>query len=279
MAISRRTFIAGTGALTFSFAIDLKSPRRARAQAAALKPNVWVTIDPDGTITIVSPASEMGQGSLTGMPVLVAEELDADWNKVKIVAAPMNRAYGNPGFGGLQLTGASRSTPGFYMPLRLAGAQARRVLLDAVAAEWKVPVAELTTDPSVVVHEKSNRRITYGDITKFAKVPATLPQVTAADLKPSSKFRLIGTSLQRVEIPDKVTGKAQFGIDVSVPGMVYAAVLRGPSQGSSPDKVDDTAAKAVKGVSAIVPLPWGVGVVGDGYEAVHKGKAALKVVC
>jgi len=275
--LSRRAFLAGTAGLTFAFAVDLKVPRRARAQSGPLKPNVWVTIDPDGTVTIVSPAAEMGQGSLTGMPVLIAEELDADWNKVKIVAAPMNRAYGNPGFGGLQLTGASRSTPGFYLPLRLAGAQARRVLLDAVAAEWNVPVGELTTEPNVVVHAKSNRRIGYGDIAKFAKVPATLPQMTEKDLKPSSKFRLIGTSLPRVEIPDKVTGKARFGIDASVPDMLYAAVLRGPSQNSAPGKIDDGAAKAVKGVTAVVPLPWGVGVVGTGYEAVQKGKAALKV--
>jgi isoquinoline 1-oxidoreductase beta subunit len=277
MTLSRRTFIAGTAGLTFAFAVDLKTPRRARAQGGALKPNVWVTIDPDGTVTIVSPSAEMGQGSLTGMPVLVAEELDADWAKVKIVPAPMNRAYGNPGFGGLQLTGASRSTPGFYMPLRLAGAQARRVLLDAVAAQWNVPVSELTTEPSVVVHAKSGRRIGYGEIAKFAKVPAELPKITPADLKPSDKFRLIGKSLQRVEIPDKVTGAAKFGIDSVVPDMLYAAVLRGPAQGDVPGRVDDAAAKAVKGVTAVVPLPWGVGVVGTGYEAVQKGKAALKV--
>ena len=275
--LSRRAFVAGTAGFTLSFAVDLRLPRRARAQAGSLKPNVWVAIDPDGTITIVAPSAEMGQGSLTGMPVLVAEELDADWAKVKVVAAPMNRAFGNPGFGGLQVTGASRSTPGYYMPLRLAGAQARRVLLDAVAAQWNVPVTELTTEPSVVVHQKSNRRIGYGDVAKFAKVPAELPKVTPADLKPSSQFRLIGTSLPRVEMPDKVTGRAKFGIDSDVAGMVYAAVLRGPSQGSTPERVDDAAAKAVPGVTAVVPLPWGVGVVGTGYEAVHRGKAALKV--
>ena len=275
--LSRRTFIAGSTGLTLAFAVDLGRPRRARAQGGPLKTNVWVTIDPDGTVTIVSPSAEMGQGSLTGMPVIVAEELDADWAKVKIVAAPMNRAFGNPGFGGLQVTGASRSTPGFYMPLRLAGAQARRVLLNAVADEWKVPVAELTTEPHVVVHAKSGRRIGYGEITKFAKTPAELPSVTAADLKKTDQFRLIGKSLPRVELPDKVTGRAKFGIDSEVPDMVYAAVLRGPSQGDTPEQVDDAAAKAVPGVAAVVPLPWGVGVVGTGYEAVHRGKAALKV--
>jgi isoquinoline 1-oxidoreductase beta subunit len=275
--LSRRTFLAGSAGLTLAFAVDLRAPRGARAQGGPLKANVWVTIDPDGTVTIVSPAAEMGQGSLTGMPVIVAEELDADWAKVKILAAPMNRAFGNPGFGGLQVTGASRSTPGFWMPLRLAGAQARRVLLDAVAAEWKVPLEELTTEPHVVVHAKSGRRIAYGDVAKFAKAPAELPKVTPADLKKTEQFRLIGKSLPRVDIPDKVTGKAKFGIDSELPDMVVACVLRGPSQGDTPDTIDDTAAKQVAGVSAIVPLPWGVGVVGSGYEAVHRGKAALKV--
>ena len=276
--LSRRTLLGGTAALTFTFALDLARPRRrARAQEATLKPNVWVTIFPDGTVVIVSPSAEMGQGSMTGMPVLVAEELDADWKKVKVVGAPMNRAYGNPGFGGLQVTGASRSTPGFYMPLRIAGAQARRVLLDAVAAEWKVPVGELTTEPHVVVHDRSGRRIGYGEITKFAKVPAELPQITAADLKKPTQFRLIGQSLPRVELPDKVMGKAKFGIDTYIPGMLHAAVLRGPSQGAAPERVDDTAARAVPGVSDVVTLPWGVGVLGTGYEAVQKGKAALKV--
>lgn len=275
--LSRRALLRGTAGLTFAFALDLGLPRLARAQDRPLRANVWVTLFPDGTVTIVSPSAEMGQGSLTGMPVLVAEELDADWKKVRVVPAPMNRAYGNPGFGGLQVTGASSSTPGFYMPLRLAGAQARRVLLDAVAAEWNVPVGELTTEPHVVVHRRSGRRIGYGEITAFAKVPAELPIVTPADLKKPAQFRLIGQSLPRVEVPDKVTGRTRFGIDTYVPGMLYAAVLRGPSPGSTPLRVDDAAARAIAGVNDVVPLPWGVGVLGSGYEAVQKGKAALKV--
>ncbi|MBI3636526.1 MAG: xanthine dehydrogenase family protein molybdopterin-binding subunit, partial [Candidatus Rokubacteria bacterium] len=280
--ISRRTFLVGgvTG-LTFGFMIDFplaKGVRRASAQDGGFKPNVWVTIAPDNTITIVSPAVEMGQGAMTGMPLLVAEELDADWARVRIVQAPSNnKAYGNPGFGGIMLTGASRSAPGYFMVLRLAGAQARRVVLDAVAAEWNVPVAELTTEPSVVVHQKSNRKLSYGDVAKFAKAPAELPKVAEADLKKPSQFRLIGKKIARVEMPDKVTGQAKFGIDSEVPDMVYASVLRTPVQGNGPDTIDDSAAKNVAGVTHVVPLPWGVGVVGTGYEAVQKGKAALKV--
>jgi isoquinoline 1-oxidoreductase subunit beta len=274
--ISRRAFVAGsTAGLTFGFGL---SGRVARALAqAGFSPNIWVTIATDGTVTIVSPAAEMGQGIMTSMPVLVAEELDADWSKVKVVQAPSNRAYGNPGFGGAQVTGASRSTPGYFMTLRLAGAQARRVLLDAVAQRWNVPVGTLTTEPGVVVHAASGRRMSYGEVAAFAKAPAELPKLTAADLKKTSEFRLIGKSLPRVELPDKVTGKATFGLDVEVPDMLYGAVLRGPVIGSTPEAVDDSAARAVRGVAQVVPLPWGIGVLGTGYEAVHKGKAALKV--
>src|SRR5207247_3208419 len=138
------------------------------------------------------------------MPVVVAEELDADWTKVKVVPPPSNPVYGNPGFGGAQIIAASRTTRSFFMPLRLAGAQARRVLLDAVAAEWNVPVSELSTEPSVVVHQRSGRRISYGDIAKFAKVPVELPKVTPADLNKPAQFRLIGTRLPRLELQYEV---------------------------------------------------------------------------
>src|SRR5207249_376832 len=194
---------AGGAGLTFAFAVDLGMTgrtARALAQSGGFSPNIWVTIATDGGITIVSPAAEMGQGVMTGMPIVVAEELDADWSKVKVVQAPSDRAYGNPGFGGLQLTGASRTTTGFFMLLRLAGAQARRVLLDAVAAEWKVPIAELSTEPGVVVHNTSGRRIGYGDVAKFAKVPVELPKVTEAELKKPRDFRLIGKNVPRIEM-------------------------------------------------------------------------------
>lgn len=275
--ISRRAFVAGSAAgLTFTFTLTGRLAR-ALAQAGSFSPNIWVSIAADGTITIVAPAIEMGQGAMTGMPMLIAEELDADWSKVKVNHSPLGRGYGNPGFGGAQITGASRSTPGYFMPLRLAGAQARRVLLDAVAERWGVPVAELTTEPSVVVHAKSNRRLSYGDVAQFAKAPAELPKVTPADLKKTSQFRIIGTNVARVEMPDKVNGQARYGIDSSVPGMLIGAVLRPPVQGSTPESVDDSAALKVPGVTAVIKLPYGVGVVGTGYEATQKGKTALKV--
>ena len=164
--------------------------------AEGAKLNAWVTIGTDNTITILCPTSEMGQGVLTALPLILAEELDADWSKVKCEFAPGNpqdlRRRPTRCSRGAQVTLASVSVPGYYMPLRTAGAQARNVLLDNVAAAWNVPVAELTTEPSTVMHEKSGRRISYGEVAKFAKVPAEPPKIAESDLKKPSQFRLIG---------------------------------------------------------------------------------------
>src|SRR5262249_16948051 len=155
----------------------------------------WVTIAADGTVTILCPMAEMGQGVLTSLPLILAEELDADWAKVKTEFAPANpKIYGNPHelFKGAQITAASVSVPSYFMPLRIAGAQARRVLIDNVAAQWNVPAQELSTANGFVIHDKSKRRISYGEVAKFATLPAELPKITEADLKPPSQFKLIG---------------------------------------------------------------------------------------
>jgi isoquinoline 1-oxidoreductase beta subunit len=278
IAISRRSFMVGAGSIGVSVAFggDV-AELMAQTPQAAFKPNVWVSIGGDGIVTIVSPASEMGQGVMTAMPALVAEDLDADWSKVRIVQAPSDRAYGNRLFGGAQTTGASRTTQGYYEPLRLAGAQARKILLSAASEQWKVPAGELTTEPGVVVHGASGRRIGYGELAQTAKVPSQLPEVTPAELKPLAQCRYIGKDLPRVDVPGKVNGTAQFGIDVQLPDMLYGTVLRAPVQGEKPDAIDDVAARAVKGVVQIVPMPYGVGVVASTYEAARKGRDALKV--
>jgi isoquinoline 1-oxidoreductase beta subunit len=198
---------------------------------AALSPNVWITIATDGTITIVSPAAEMGQGTFTTLPAIIADELDADWARVKPVFPPEwnERKFGNPGYDNYAFqTSASFATRGYFKAMRVAGAQARRVLIDAVAANWGVPAQDLATEPGVVVHKASNRRITYGEIATFARAPAELPKIEDKDLKAPATFRFIGKDLPRVELPLKVTGAAKYGIDAQVPGMVYAAVLQSP---------------------------------------------------
>jgi isoquinoline 1-oxidoreductase beta subunit len=275
--ISRRSFMVGAGGVSVAIAFG-DIPESFAQGPRSFKPTAWVTIGSDGVVTIVSPASEMGQGVMTAMPALVAEDMDADWSKVRVVQAPSDaKTFGNPLFGGAMTTGASRTTQGYYRVLRLAGAQTRKVILANVAEEWKVPVSELATEPGRVVHAKSNRKIGYGDVAKFAKVPSPLPEATPADLKPLAQCRFIGKNVPRVDVPAKTRGTAKYGMDVQLPGMLYAAVLRAPVQGEKPERIDDAAAKAVKGVVQIVPLPYGVGVIGNTVEATKKGKAALKV--
>src|SRR4029077_15841861 len=176
--LSRRQVMIGAAGLTFAIA----APNSLKAAAlsgegprSAMNP--WISIATDGTITIMSAATEMGQGSMTSLPLIIAEELDADWNKVKIVPAPVNeKIYGNPGFGGMMYTAGSNAVRSYYDNLRLFGAQARRVLVDNAAKKLDVSVDELTTEPSVVVHSKSGRKLTYGEIAAFAEIPAQAPQ-------------------------------------------------------------------------------------------------------
>jgi isoquinoline 1-oxidoreductase beta subunit len=170
--ISRRDFLGGSAGLTFAFTIGGNAIDRVGTAVAqtAYAPNAWLTIAADGIITIVSPASEMGQGTMTALPAIIADELDADWAKVRTVLPPAweEKKWGNPGYRGNFQTSARNSVEIYFRPLRLAGAQARRVLLDAAASRWGVPVGELSTEPSVVVHRASGRRLTYGEIASFA---------------------------------------------------------------------------------------------------------------
>src|SRR5258708_38074497 len=171
----------------------------------------------------------------------------------------------------------SASVRGDYKPSRLGGAQARRVLLDAVAAKWNVPLAELAIEPSVVVHKASGRRISYGEIAGFARAPSALPKMEDKDLKDPASFRLIGKDEARVEVPLKVAGAALYGMDVQVPGMVYAAVLQSPYPGGAPQTVDDAAARKLPGIIDVVRLPDGVGVIGATVEGTQAAKSLLKV--
>src|SRR6516164_905610 len=279
-APSRRQFMIG--AAGFSFAIALGDVGDAAAAVIAAegpgkKMSPWVTISTDDTVAIMSPAAEMGQGSLTSLPLILAEELDADWAKVRIVVAPPNDdLYKNPVFG-FMYTAGSNAVTGYFKDLRRFGAQVRTVLLANAARRWNVPVEELTTGPNVVIHDKTGRRLSYGEIAAFAEIPATAPEVAESELKKPDAFRLIGKDVMRVELPQKVNGTAQYAIDVQVPGMLYGAILRAPVEGAGPDKIDDAKAKAIAGVLRIVPLPYGVGVIAETPWAAFDGKDALKV--
>jgi isoquinoline 1-oxidoreductase beta subunit len=282
-ALTRRGFVAGSSGLTFTFAVGGFMTARTEAATAATDGagktiSGWVSIASDGTVTIAAPAAEMGQGVFTGLPMVIAEELDADWSKVKAVFPPPNAAiYGNPKLGNIIYTVASKSTEGYWDKARIAGAQARRVLMQAAADKWGVPLAQLKTEASAVVDIPSGRRMSYGEIASFATVPQELPAITEADLKKPSEYRILGTAVPRLDAPDKVTGKAGYGIDVHVEGMVYATMVRAPIEGATVDKVDATALLKIPGVLQTIKLSDAVAVVGQSVEAVFMARDALKI--
>src|SRR5256714_95194 len=272
---TRREFMVGAAGLTFTVLVDgcaaMRTEERSAGAALASAPaggakavNAWASLAQDGTVYIVNPAVEMGQGSQTAIPLIIAEEMDADWSRVVIVpAAPDDKIYGNPGFRGLMYTAGSATVTGYWDVARTFGAQVRRVLMDDAAKTWNVALSELTTQPGLVVHEKSGRRVSYGEIAGRMNVPAAAPAIKPEELKKPSEYRYIGKDVMRVELPSKVDGSAQYSIDVQLPGMLYGAVLRGPVEGSAPQAIDDAAARAIAGVVRIVRLPFGVGVLAE----------------
>jgi isoquinoline 1-oxidoreductase beta subunit len=286
--LKRRDFLVGVGVsgLGLVFGLDLKPALGAAAEVdeAATGAGVkmaWVRIAPDGAITIMAPSAEMGQGTTTALAVVFAEELDADWKKVAVESSPANDAiYANPlpFFFGMMVTAASTAVMGYYKNMRLYGAQARRVLLDAAATRMKVPVSELTTEPSLVVHAKSGQRLSYGEIASFAAVPETLPAVSEKDLKDPSQFRLIGHEISRVDIPSKTDGSATYSIDVRLPDMVYATIVRAPVLGAIPVSINDKEVSKMRDVLKVMQLtPDRVAVAARTYEAALAAERVLKI--
>src|ERR1700730_5835406 len=277
--LSRRQVMIGAAGLTFAVALTRVDDAFAAVSAVEMtgRPlSPWVSIMSDGTISIMSPATEMGQGSTTSLPLIIAEELDADWSKVRIVPAPPIEAlYGNPGFAGQMYTAGSNAVTSYFRPLRIFGAQVRRVLLDTAANKLGVPAAELTTEPSMVVHAKSGRKLSYGDIASIADVPAKAPEIKPEQLKRPGEFRLISKDVMRAELPNKVNGSAKYAIDVQVPGMLYGAVLRTPVEGGAPDKIDESKVRSVDDVIRVVRLPYGVAVLAETAWAALAARRAL----
>ena len=214
----------------------------------------------------------MGQGVYTSLPMIVADELDADWKNVRMEVAPAADAYKDPAWG-MQSTGGSSSIRHMYEPLRKAGAAAREMLLIAAARKWNVAVKECAVDLGRVRHIKTNRMLTYG---KLAKDAAKLEVPQNPMLKKESQFRYIGKDIPRLDMHDKVNGLAQFGIDSFVPGMLYAAIARPPAYGADLASADKDAARAVAGVQAVVPIHSGMAVCADTIDAAWKGRDALK---
>ena len=274
--ISRREFLETTGAASAGLVIGFHLPsggRFAAAAAAPFAPNAWLRISPDNSVLIVVDRSEMGQGVTTALPMLLAEELDADWTKVKIEFAPADKAYTNPMFG-MQGTGGSTSVRAAYTPLRKAGAAAREMLVAAACQTWAVDRVDCRTEGGAVIHTGSKRRLTYGQLAAKA---ASLPVPENPALKEPKDWKILGTRVKRLDTPAKVDGSAQFGIDVKAPGMLVAVVARCPTIGGKVASFDATKAKAVPGVKDVVQISSGVAVVADGYWNAKKGRDALDV--
>lgn len=281
--ISRREFLGGAAGLTFVASIAPNGAwlvSAANAKDARREIGAWVRITPDNRITIITPAAEMGQGSMTGVPVALAEELDADWSTVTLEMAPAEPdVYGYSRGGGsrvMRISG-SRAIRSYFTQVRLAGAQVRKVLLNAAADNWRVDPATLTTEPNTIVHAASGRRISYGEVAAFADLPQTMPEVTEAELKKPGDFRLIGTPVARADVPAKVDGSAMFSIDVQLPDMVYASTVHAPVHLATPRKWNDAEIRKLPGIVDTVALEHGVAVVADSFEHVLAARDALDV--
>ena len=244
------------------------------AQAEAFVPNAFVRIGEDGKVVMTMPYVEMGQGTYTAIPMLIAEELEVDLKQVRLKQAPPNeKLYANPLLG-VQATGNSNAIRGGWKPLRLAGATARTMLVSAAAKRWKVDPASCRTQSGGVRHAPTGRSIRYGELAAEAARMSVPENVT---LKRPEEFKLIGTPAKRLDTPAKVNGSAIYGIDARPAGVKIATLAQSPVFGGRVKRIDDTAAKAVKGVRQIVLLDDAVAVVADHMGAANKGLAALKI--
>jgi isoquinoline 1-oxidoreductase beta subunit len=277
---SRRSVL--TSGLAGGFLLAFHLPLRAANEpeqppdvtAGKFAPNAFIRIDPAGKTTLVMPQVEMGQGVYTAVAMILAEELDADFAQVTLAHAPPNdKLYGNPVFG-LQVTGNSNSIRAWWKPLRVAGANARAMLVQAAAQQWQVEPASCTTSNGEVTHKQSGRKLSYGALTSAAS-SQTPPKDVA--LKEPKDFVLIGKPLKRLDTPGKVNGKVVYGIDAMLPGMKFATVAACPVFGGKVATVDDSAARKIPGVQKIVVLDDMVAVVGDHMWAAKKGLDALVV--
>ena len=254
--VSRRGFlqgIASAGALVLSIQLVPKTLWAAdaafknSAEKAKMNPSVYLGIDLDGTVFIVAHRSEMGSGSRTGLPLVLADELDADWKRVKIEQAIGDKRYGS------QDTDGSHSIRDFYQPMREAGATARIMLVRAAATDWDVPESECETGLHCVVHKASGRTADYGKLVAAAST-LKVPAKEELKFKPKSAWRYVGKGTSSYDLTDLCTGKASFGMDAHMDGMLYAAIQHPPVLGSTPKSFDDKAPLSVSGVRQVIQL-------------------------
>jgi isoquinoline 1-oxidoreductase beta subunit len=278
--IARRDFLKTSAAIGGGLCIAAYVPELAArplenspANDGVFAPNAFVRIAPDDSVTVIVNHSEMGQGVYTSLPMLLNEELEADWSKIKIESAPVDAAYNHTVFG-LQMTGGSTTTPSEWERFRKMGAMARLMLIDAGAQKWSVPASQCRVEKGVVIHVPSGRKATYGSLVAAAaqlKPPADVP------LKDPKQFKLIGKPTRRLDTPSKINGTAQFGLDVRLPGMLFALVARPPVFGGKLVSFDAAEALKVKGVRAVEQVPSGVAVIADRFWSAKLGREKLKI--
>jgi isoquinoline 1-oxidoreductase beta subunit len=280
--IDRREFLKASltagGALLVSFSVPHRSRAAERLATAAesgdFQPNAFIRIGRDGGVAITIGQAEMGQGVITSLAMIIADELEVEWSKISYGLAPAGKDFINPLFG-TQGTGGSTSIKAFYGPLRKSAAAVRAMLVTAGAANLGVAVDSCRAELGKVVDPASGRSVAYTEILEAA---SRVPAPADPKLKDPKDFRYIGKAVKRIDSPEKVNGKAVFGIDVRLPGMLYATVQRSPVIGGKVRSLDDTAAKAVKGVTHVVRLESGIAVVAENFYAARRGRLALKVV-
>ena len=277
--LSRRRLLqagaAAGGGLMLSLSLPFENGEAEAAGADGFAPNAFIRIEGDGQIVLTMPYVEMGQGTYTSIPMLVAEELEVDLKQVRLEHAPPNeKLYGNPLLGGVQATGGSTAIRAVWKPMRQAGAIARTMLVAAAAKRWNVDPASCRAQSGEVLHAPTARSIKYGELAVDA---ARMPVPESVALKRPENFKLIGTPAKRLDTPAKVNGTAVYGIDVRPPGLKIATLAQSPVFGGRVKKVDDAAAKAVKGVRQIVRLDDAIAIVADHMGAAKKGLAALAI--
>ena len=288
-SISRRHFLKSSGGVAIFIGVSgilpqLISCKDTKALEAQLKKHQltpWVRLMEDGSIIIYNPAAEMGQGSMTSLPVVFAEEMDADWAKVSVEFSPQEaEIYGSEGWtpgSKLMFTVGSRVTKSNYPLMRKAGAQARYVLMTSAARHWGVDISELSTADSYVIHQKTNKKIGYGELIPFLEMPENLPDFSEDQLKNPKDFKLIGKEIPRTEIPSKVDGSAQFAIDIQLPEMVYGVLERGNLHGSQPTLINEEEILGLDGIIKIIPFEYAIGVIATTLDQALMAKKLLKI--
>jgi isoquinoline 1-oxidoreductase beta subunit len=279
--MKRRNFLKASGEVGVGLFLGFYLPLPNRLPAAASPANqtqphlnAFIRIEPDNTVTIIVHKAEMGQGVYTSLPMILVEELEADWDKIRIESAPVHTDYDHTVWKHYQGTGASTSVSSTWDQLRIAGATAREMLIAAAATGWDVSPGSCVAEKSYILHPASDRRLSFGEVADRA---AQMPIPQNVTLKKPSEFKLIGKPIKRLDTDDKIKAKAVFGIDVQIPGMLIAVMARPSVFGSRLQHFDAAAAKAIVGVKHVVALPMGVAVVADSFWAAKKGRDALTI--